>query len=223
MKYMIHACEERKWYVDKYLYPSLIKQGISEDEIVVWMDAEHKGNLFSCMDSFLECGKTLDATWHLQDDVLISSDFHKVTKSFSKRQIVCGFCGVEIGPKPELNGEVYPYQMWWSFQCTQIPNDIAKECAEWFYNYYMHLDRDEIRNRVEGKKSDDWFFRRFMMYHHPYEKVINLKPNLVEHVDYLLGGSVINKTRKRDHTAAFFRERYLIEQLEEELKNVSRE
>ena len=33
MKYMIHTCEARLWYVEEYLIPSMLKQGIKEDDI----------------------------------------------------------------------------------------------------------------------------------------------------------------------------------------------
>ena len=42
MYYMIHAVPEREWYVEEYLIPSMISQGISPDEIEVWMDSERK-------------------------------------------------------------------------------------------------------------------------------------------------------------------------------------
>ena len=219
MLYMIHACEDREWYVNDYLIPSMKAQGIPDDEIQVWMDTEHKGNLYSCMESFEECGKSHGATWHLQDDVIIADDFYDQSKKFSKRQIVCGFCGKEVGPSPGNAGHVKPYQMWWSFQCIQIPNDLAGGCAEWFYKEALTLDREDIQSRIKGGKSDDWFFKRYLVLHRPYEDVINLYPNLVDHIDYLLGGSIVNKSRKKDHTAAYFLNKDLVKELERKIRN----
>ena len=51
-KYVIHACQQRKWYVDDYLIPSMLKQGINEDDITIWLDDKHQGNLFACMNCF---------------------------------------------------------------------------------------------------------------------------------------------------------------------------
>ncbi len=42
---MIHACPAREWYVTDFLVPSLIDQGISENEISVWVDRDGRGNL----------------------------------------------------------------------------------------------------------------------------------------------------------------------------------
>jgi len=41
MKYMIHACPERIWYVNNYLVPELLNQGITTQDIIVWNDDAH--------------------------------------------------------------------------------------------------------------------------------------------------------------------------------------
>ena len=51
-----------------------------------------------------------------------------------------------------------------------------------------------LRMLAEGK-GDDSIFEEFMRTRHPDEIVYNLRPNLVQHVDDLLGGSVVNKDR----------------------------
>ena len=48
---MIHTCNKREWYVYDFLIPSLIKQGISKDEIKVWHDYKRIGNLQSFIES----------------------------------------------------------------------------------------------------------------------------------------------------------------------------
>ena len=40
-------------------------------------------------------------------------------------------------------------------------------------------------------KGDDTFFHEFLQCCHPTEIVENVKPNLVEHVDWIIGGSTI--------------------------------
>lgn len=211
--YMIHACEKREWYVEKFLIPSLVSQGVPKEEIKIFVDREHLGNLRACMKCFAECGKHKGVTWHLQDDVIICRDFYNRTKDIYDADIVCGFCGKGVGPNVELTGEVKPFQMWMSFQCICISNELAGYCAEWFEEDASKRTEGYIADRVAGGKSDDWMFRRFLTECHPDAKVINLSPNLVDHIDHLLGGSIINKQRKRDNTAAYFRDGDLVQEI----------
>lgn len=215
---MIHTYPGRKWYVDDYLVPSMVKQGVPITDIKIWNDSKGKGNLFSCMDSFADCGKYPGSTWHLQDDVLICRDFYKRTVDTNESSIVCGFCGKEVGPNPEKVGSVANYEMWWSFQCIHIPNNYAGECSDWFYTEAINQNRFHIQERIESRKSDDWFWKRFIRERHPYTEIINLIPNLVDHVDYLLGGSIVNKQRTKDHTSAYFNDKDLVEELKEQLE-----
>lgn len=218
MYYLIHACPQRRWYVDEFLIPSMLSQGISSDDIEVFMDEDRKGNLFSCMDAFASCKNRSGATWHLQDDIIISRDFYDKTKAQRKSAIVCGFCGVELGPNPGNYGPVKSWEMWLSFPCIQIPNDIASECADWFYCDVINRQREPFVNRIKKGKSDDWFFKTFIRECHPFAEIVNLKPNLVDHIDYLLGGSVINEARKKDHVSAHFKDRDLIDELKGKIK-----
>ena len=51
--------------------------------------------------------------------------------------------------------------------------------------------------------------------------VLNLKPNLVDHVDYLIGGSVVNKVRAEKEThAVHFDDTNLVTKLEREFTYV---
>jgi len=73
---------------------------------------------------------------------------------------------------------------------------------------------DEIENR-----HDDWFFRQFMQERHPDDLVVNEMPNLVDHIDFLIGGTVINPLRRiQVNRAEFFPDGYLVEELERKLK-----
>lgn len=220
MRYLIHECNARKWYVDRFLIPSMLEQGIPTDYISVWLDKENKGNLFSCMESFLDCKNREGGTWHLQDDVIISRDFKKRTfKDFD--EVVCGFCGKEIS-NVEQHGYVWPNRMWFSFPCIYIPNYISYECAEWFYREGQYEER--FKERVSKGKSDDYIFLRFLVENHREDvDVINLRPNLVDHIDYILGGSVLNMQRKRDARSAHFVDSDLVEKLREEIKSYDRE
>jgi len=214
---MIHTCPERLWYVEKYLYPSLREQGIRAKDIEIWNDTEGKGNLISCMESFLVCGGIEGGTWHLQDDVLICRDFAKRTKAHDEG-IVCGFASEYFERhRPMVSGIVRPLRMWWSFQCIRIPNDIAAECAEWFF-------AEAVNNRhyaqyIEDGKHDDIIFRAYLLREYGNELVENLAPCLVEHIDFLIGGSVVNRDRgDRLIRAIFWQDKDAVDALRAALK-----
>lgn len=217
MRYMIHASPARMWYVREFLIPSLEAQGILPHEIAVWNDDEGKGNLFSCMEAFRRCGETGKfGTWHLQDDVIISRRFRTMTEK-TDLGVVCGFGCRNFGPDMEMHGELTAPWMWYSFQCIRIPDSLAGECAEWFFEDAMH--RTKYAAQVVDRRHDDWFFREFMLEKHRELRIVNLKPNLVDHIDYLIGGTLINRLRRiRVNRAAFFPDGDLVEKLEAELK-----
>lgn len=217
-KYVIHACNDRLWYVNDYLIPSMLEQGISKKQISVWLDKDGVGNLESCM----RCFKTMwqydsgiSGTWHLQDDVIISSDFREKTEK-NDEGIVCGFSCVEFdGILTNMVGTIPVENLWFSFPCIRIPDYIAYECAMWFYDWVIPNDLyREIRK--EGK-HDDMLFRFFVTIIHPEQTTTNLRPSIVEHVDYLIGGSKINQQRKKIRKALHWAEPELITELEKKL------
>ena len=206
---MIHACPERMWYVEGFLVPSLEAQGIRD--ILVRCDTEKKGNLISCMERFAECGERPGGTWHIQDDVVVCRDFAERALEHDDG-VVCGFCCARFGPLPDQTGSVPVPFLWWSFQCQRIPNALAAECAEWFFTDAMH--RPENRTKVEDKKHDDEFFRVFLKERYPTSRVTNLKPNLVEHIDWLLGGSLVNPHRAGGTArSCYWQDEALVEEL----------
>lgn len=191
-KYMIHACPQRMWYVNEFLIPSMLAQGIPREDITVWNDTEQLGNLKACMAAFaslLEEG----GTWHLQDDVVLSADFAEKTKRYD-HGVVYGFCNRWFKDDPCITGEVYAEDMWHSFQCVRIPNNYARECAEWSKTDEPLLN-PEVSLLVELNKGDDSMFREYFLTHHGRETVINLKPNIVNHIDHMIGGPVTNQWR----------------------------
>lgn len=215
MKYMIHACPQRMWYVNDYLIPSMRAQGI--EDIEVWNDTDGKGNLFSCMEAFRACGERAGGTWHLQDDVLICRDFAERTHLHDDG-IVCGFACRNFDMSVQERGFVPMIFMWYSFPCIRIPNELAGECAEWFFTDAMH--RTQYAAQVVDRKHDDWFWREFLLERHRDDWVTNLSPNLVDHVDFLIGGTLINQQRNLQiNRAAFFPDADLVEQLEHQLKH----
>lgn len=175
-----------------YLIPSMTEQGIERERIEVWMDRNHDGNLFSCMKCFDEYGKRGSGRWHLQDDVVISRDFREKTEKYDEG-IVSGFYRREWQGLEPKEGRVPAVYHWNSFQCLRIPDKYIKECAEWFFTDAAY--RDTYREAVEKNKYDDSMWYDFLTECHLEETVMNLNPSIVDHVDFLLGGSVINKWR----------------------------
>lgn len=163
---LIHAVQSRMWYVKDFLVPSLESQGILP-EIVI---DTGRGNLRSCMDSFMDSPKD-GGTWHLQDDVIICRDFGERIKRHNKGLVLGFHSGKDNG---------FPC----SFPCIRIPNDYARKCAEWFfsegqYKYPMY---------ARTGKMDDTFFRLYLEENPRHYEVLH--PCLVDHIDFLIGGSV---------------------------------
>lgn len=191
MKVLVHACPKRMWYVERLLLPSLFEQGA---EVEVWNDILIKGNLKSCVESF--AARTGNgATWHIQDDVLICRDFVKRCEEI-KTGVAYGFCNERFTDEPGYVGEVNPFNSWHSFQCVKIPDDYAREFAEWISSgAWKEAKNHELSILFDGNCGDDTFFHEFMLVRHPSDIVTNVVSNLVEHVDFLVGGSIINKAR----------------------------
>lgn len=209
-RYMIHTMPKRLWYVNKYLIPSMLDQGIEEQDIIVHCD-NGKGCLEACMEGFSKLQEG-GGTWHLQDDVIISSKFKQQTE-FYDVGIVCGFCCVYDEDKEP--GIVPARDMWWSFPCIRIPNYIATGCANWYYNYMK--GNDVYRDFLKDGVNDDWIFKHYVWDHYKYQEVINLAPNLVDHIDYLIGGTVNSSKRTVQIRSKYWEDEYLVNQLEEEL------
>jgi hypothetical protein len=212
-KYLIHTCEKRKWYVDEYLVPSMIKQGIDNTNILIYND-EHKEG---CLKSFISSSEMIttlrQGVWHLQDDIIISSNFKKVTEEFDKG-IVCGFCSyysedAPIGIRP-IN------DMWYSFPCIRIPNVVLKGFVKWINSQNT---QNKYRVYIEQNKFVDLLFREYVTTIYEDKLIHNLCPNIVDNVDYLLGGSTINYIRDKQPVSLYFQEKNLIEELKHSLEN----
>ena len=199
MNYMIHSCNQRQWYVDEYLIPSMISQGINKDDIIVYQDKECKGNLFAFLDS-IDLLPEKGHTWHLQDDVVISMFFKDYTELEEHKHhgIVCGFASKYC--KDSLPGYTCGEKMWYSFPCIRIPNTLLREFKVWVQENV--LNNPEYRMWVRKKKYDDSIFQIYVM-DYWCGSIYNLEPNIVDHVDYLLGGSTLD-TRKEQIRAEYF-------------------
>lgn len=211
---MIHCVPSRFDYVMNYLIPSLEEQRISK--ITIYNDINMSGNLQACVNSF----KSLPDdgyTWHLQDDIVISRSFVDTIKD-TKQEIVCGFSSSYDRYK---DGLVTPNEMWFSFPCIKIPNKIAKEFANWIEDDSIEKS-PRLANYIKENKYDDTLFKKFLIQYYPDIEVLNLNPNIVNHIDYLLGGSVA--TPKRNEYVKKILSRYwseddIIKDIEEKLKN----
>ena len=137
MKYMIHACLQREWYVNDYLIPSMLAQGIKKKDIELWLDSNGDGCLQSFFKSMKHCGEDYDpdgGVWHIQDDVVLSKTFYEKTKQYDYG-VAYGFCNNDFdGGNVNRFGRVPQQFQWNSFQCVRIPNSYAKESADWFFN-----------------------------------------------------------------------------------------
>ena len=187
-KYMIHTYPKREWYIMKYLVPSMLKQGIRKEDIIIVSDREGLGNLASWLSSLK---KVTDDTWHLQDDIVIASDFKDRTEVLSYlKTVVCGFVHYEFNEGATLcTGFTKPIFMFMSFPCIFIPKHVSDEFLKW---YYLPRTQLTYKEEIETNKNDDLLFYNFMKTQYK-EKIYNCKPCLVDHIDYLIGGSSINE------------------------------
>ena len=216
MKYLIHAYPSRMWYVNDFIVPSLLAQGIAKEDISIWNDEEHKGNLFAFIDSLKALQNEPGGTWHLQDDIVICRDFKKLTEE-NDEGIVCGYCCInfQLGVKA---GVVPAKEQWYSFPCIRIPNEMISGFLEWFANNHL---RANYARYTREKKFDDFFFLEYCRLCCGEMTALNLKPNLVDHVDYLIGGTLVNKQRIMPvNRAAFFPDPDLVDELEEKLNEM---
>ena len=217
-KYMIHTYPRRLWYVEEYLIPSMLAQGIAKEDITVYNDEKKEGNLRACMNAFLQCPDDLGGTWHLQDDVCICKDFAQRTEWYDN-SIICGFSSkLYDGPEKSKIGPVTRRRMWFSFPCIRIPNKWARECAEWVLKYI--IGNPVYRQYWEKGVNDDWAFRQYLKEFQSDCVALNIVPNLVDHVDYLLGGGSGGK-RKEEVRAQYWVDDDIIKELEEKINGRS--
>lgn len=214
-KYLIHAGKKRKWYVDEYLYPSLLEQGIKEEDIIIHLDNKGVGTIQAYVDSFEKLPDT-GYTWHLQDDIIISPDFKEVTEKQEDEQwVICTFNSYY--DKKLKEGFVASKDMWYSFPCIGIPNRVGKDCMRWIQE--CMIGNIAYKKYWERGNCVDWFFKQYVRDVATDIKVLNLVPNIVNHVDWLLGGSTIRQIpREKPAVSMHWNYPELIKELEEKIK-----
>lgn len=214
-KYLIRTYPKRLWYVDEYLIPSMLKQGIRLADISVYNDEKFEG----CLRSFINACLTLpdddEGTWFLQDDVCICKDF-KVRTELYDSGYVAGFSSERYDGVGRV-GAVHIQDMWFTFPCLRIPNKVARQCAVWIDKYI--IGNVVYKQFWESGRNDDWAFRTFVRQEYPNAVALNIAPNLVDHVDYLLGGGSGGK-RPVEVRAQYWYDHDVVEALEKKiLKN----
>jgi len=199
--------------VEKYLIPAMTRQGIKEESIIVYQDVKCLGNLKAFMNS-LRYLENDDTTWHLQDDIAISKTFKEKTESFTSG-VVCGFCSTF--DKYKKGGKVNVKDMWYSFPCIHIPNNLSKEFLRWFKENAM--GNEAYKHHLKENKHDDVLFMDFLKANYPSMEITHLIPNIVDHIDYLLGGSVVNPARKDKRvTSLFWYDKDVVDAIERSLR-----
>ena len=212
--YMVHTCKSRQWYVDEFLIPSLLEQGADDRDIEVVCDTEEKGTLQMYVTSFEKCGVEPYGTWHLQDDIILCRDFVERTEALDNG-LVCGLCTTYDKNKDQC-GDVRAKDMWYSFPCIRIPNYIAGQFAKWFYD--VAVKDKQFRVYIGTRKHEDFLFKQFVQDYFPDVPAINVKPNLIDHIDFLIGGSLVNKTRKEEQVRSlYWEDEQLVDQLVDRL------
>lgn len=212
MKYLIHTCSKRKWYVDEFLVPSMKAQGIKDKSIVIYNDENKDGQLTSFIKSYNVIGD--EDAWHLQDDIIISSKFKEETEKHDAG-IICGFCNSYSKGYPGKNNVL---NMWYSMPCIRIPGVVFKQFIDWLQSREVQT---KYKHYILENKHDDVLFQQFLTDTYPRIVLLNLAPNLVNHIDHLIGGSLINKDRGRDTEyimSRYWNEPELLQTVEESLK-----
>lgn len=203
----------RMWYVEGYLKPSMIEQGIAEKDIRIYNDVGHEGNLRACMSAFASVEGD-GGTWHLQDDVCICKDFKERTEKYDSG-IVCGFSSEMYDGSGNV-GIVDTKNMWFSFPCIRIPNDYTRDCSKWVLKYI--IDNPVYRGFWISGVNDDWMFKQYIKTYHLNDEVLNLAPNLVNHIDYLIGGSSGGKKRDKICVSQYWDDDDIVNELKERLR-----
>lgn len=161
---MIHTHPKRSEYVDNFLIPSLIKQGIDEDDIYVVLDSDGNGNLKSFLYSLkmiitIPILKMQKGIWHLQDDVIVSKDFKKKTENYGKKDmIINGFVSSNYNSKKlEKTGKQLIKESWLSMPCMYIPNRLIKDFLDWL-DRVKNLEINDYKKKYKSNRHDDFFF-----------------------------------------------------------------
>lgn len=78
----------------------------------------------------------------------------------------------------------------------------------------------KVLKEFQGSNDDDTLFLEFLRQTHPAIRTINIVPNLVDHIDYLIGGSVLFNRKQKINRACYLSEtdKIKVNKLADELK-----
>ena len=152
--------------------------------------------------------------------MVISKNFASYTaKHNPEHKILCGYCTKRYQKEGvKVIGKVKPKDMWMSFPCIYIPNYIAHLFVKWVRT--KASENETYKKWISTGKYDDSLFKVFvsLKYDQNYE-VENLKPHLVDHIDFLLGGSLVSPNREVQTRAEYFEDQDLVDELIFEMRN----
>lgn len=224
MKYFIHACPKRLWYVENFLIPSMVEQGINREDISVWNDEKEEGNLVSWLKSCNHIQETMSeekGIWHLQDDIVIGKSFREETEKAGDMIINTWVCKRFNATHYTATGVVGVLYHWNSFQCVYIPNRYLFGFLKW---YYKTAVKDEYcLKRIQENRWDDWLFWTYMRRMNRGDRCLNLAPNICEHIDYMIGGSVATPEREGNVYGVYWEENEILEELWKKIKEFKAE
>ena len=207
---IIHAAPDRIKYVNEFLEPRLRAQGFKD--ITVSNDTQRVG----CRESYAKSFRSLPDkghTWHLQDDILPDRRFYQwATSEWAEYPgIICGFgCG-HYTPKERFGFARNSEDMFYSFPCIRIPNEVARDMIAWF-DKAKETDIN-ILEKLPSGKFFDYFFKLYIGNNDKGIGIYNFFPNIVEHVDEYITGSLVNKQRKYLAKAMQFEDAEAVEDL----------
>ena len=115
-------------------------------------------------------------------------------------------------------GIVKEPDLWHSFQCVRIPDDMARDFVKWVETA-KHSSWADIQ--IKRNQGDDFIFREYFQTVHGRETARNIAPNMVDHVDFMIGGSIVNQWRGHPTRADLWEDEDLVEQLEAQLKSMN--
>ena len=196
LKFMIHLCPKRKWYVDEFLIPKLKERGVKEEEMLLYLDDKGEGFLKSFIKSMATCADFKNDTMiiHLQDDVYPRSDFYaKCVGNKDDYDIINGYCN-PVSKSKAKSGEVSVKDTWYSFPCIGISSKLSFRFINWWMVYGYHDPNYQMF--IKEKKFGDAIFKDYIEKNEEGKiKCINLRPAICQNVDSWIGGSTINFMR----------------------------
>ena len=93
---------------------------------------------------------------------------------------------------------------------------------DWYDAYDPTKDcYKRVQKEFEGDKDDDTLFLAFITNKHPSIRTVNISPCLVDHIDYLIGGSVLFDRKTKIHRACYLSEKdkILVDNLTKKINN----